>query len=230
MPSVHISKKMCLVQTAGTNLCTASAFDVNGATQVCPDCFNFPGNNISCPSNSAFCCSSYGPSAGACVPSPSDCACSDSSECPGGFCCDGGSVCFLHRMHVHSSGHGPVFRLRARWLLDDGAFRCCMSGPAGTSQCTASPFVNGTQVCGDCNNFNGGAACPANASFCCGRPSGDCVSEVSQCPCASTYDCPSGSCCDLGEWSALLNPMHTFPCTLHHALDMTIGRSLLARM
>ena len=78
--------------------------------------------------------------------------------------------------------------------------QCCTKHGlrAETNYCAASPFLDGSQVCGDCLNFQG-IACPAESSFCCdgrGPNAGTCVPDVSQCLCTSTPDCPTRYCCD----------------------------------
>ena len=154
------------------------------------------------------------------LPSQTDCAlrmrrCADAqapSDCPQGYCCDSGI--FKSPMELadrHACGYPPgCVCLLARVYRT----RCMMMtyNAAGTQLCSASVFVNSSQVCTSCFEFAAtNVTCTATAPVCCSSSqyyidvqypatitNGLCLEDASMCRCASSSDCMQGYCCDSG--------------------------------
>ncbi|GAQ84890.1 hypothetical protein KFL_002110040 [Klebsormidium nitens] len=189
-------------------------------TQICPDCNDL--NGLSCPASkpvccqlgncvasgadcscrtasncpSGYCCTKENGELGKCVQSPIDPA-TGNQVCP--YCSSfNGASCPSNKPFCCNRGYGEC-------AASESACKCeaaghCSTGYCCTEEytgnqglCTNTPVVtNGTQVCANCNTFNG-ASCPADKSVCC--PLGTCAASNTGCTCRYSGDCPSGFCC-----------------------------------
>ncbi|GAQ87590.1 hypothetical protein KFL_003630080 [Klebsormidium nitens] len=164
--------------------CYKRAVLANG-TQICPNCNLF--NGLSCPASKPTCC----PASGECAANESACTCESSYSCPDGFCCTGsngvdecaagGSGCKCGRCPCQYSSQCPT------------GFCCTEEGSGQTGKCTDAPIDSGgTQVCLDCNDWDG-LSCPAGKGTCCAT--GQCVASGASCPCFGSDNCPDNTCC-----------------------------------
>eukprot|EP00884_Botryococcus_braunii_P013173 jgi/Botrbrau1/21857/Bobra.0190s0068.1 len=185
-------------------LCTLTP--VVGTTQVCPNCRNF--NGVSCPFATPVCCGD-----GRCVASVTQCSCSTSTDCPANSCCAASGFCTqeavradLTQVCLNCNNFNGLLCLspnavccpNGRCVANVGQCACAsnsdcpsLSCCSATGFCTQTPFAK-TQVCTNCNAFNG-LNCPRTVPVCC--PRGQCAANVSSCICASDADCPSYYCC-----------------------------------